>query len=236
MGIARELVRLEAALRGSSDVDLFGLAQEGGLLDSPEAGAMLRRLRRLDVSDPLRIMRLCLQALRVQYTSLKPRMVEAELVATLPYAMPGLACPTDQVLRRMLRPGIKEVILLGYQVKDEGIVSLLAKAADGGAEVFVICDRKENASDSALAAWPDSSPRPRVFEDRKLKNGAPYAKMHAKCILVDGEDLLVTSANFTYHGLHGNVEIGLRVRGQPAVEARKIFSYLVDRRIVEEKT
>jgi len=58
--------------------------------------------------------------------------------------------------------------------------------------------------------------------------------MHAKCLLVDSRDLLVTSANFTFHGLHGNIEIGVRLSGAPAVEARKIFSHLVENRIVEE--
>jgi phosphatidylserine/phosphatidylglycerophosphate/cardiolipin synthase-like enzyme len=58
--------------------------------------------------------------------------------------------------------------------------------------------------------------------------------MHAKCLLVDGNDLLITSANFTFHGLHGNVEIGVRLSGPPASEARKIFSYLVEHGLVEE--
>jgi hypothetical protein len=43
----------------------------------------------------------------------------------------------------------------------------------------------------------------------------------------------VTSANFTFHGLHGNIEIGVRLRGAPATEARKIFSHLVENRILE---
>jgi len=58
--------------------------------------------------------------------------------------------------------------------------------------------------------------------------------MHAKCLLVDGTDLLITSANFTFHGLQGNVEIGVRLSGPPAAEARKIFSYLIERGVVEE--
>jgi phosphatidylserine/phosphatidylglycerophosphate/cardiolipin synthase-like enzyme len=57
--------------------------------------------------------------------------------------------------------------------------------------------------------------------------------MHAKCLLVDASDLLVTSANFTFHGLQGNVEIGVRLRGAPAAEARKIFSHLVESRVLE---
>jgi phosphatidylserine/phosphatidylglycerophosphate/cardiolipin synthase-like enzyme len=58
--------------------------------------------------------------------------------------------------------------------------------------------------------------------------------MHAKCLLVDGHDLLVTSANFTFHGLHGNIEIGIRLSGPPAAEARKIFSHLVGNQVLEE--
>jgi len=76
--------------------------------------------------------------------------------------------------------------------------------------------------------------KPKIFHDRERLDGAPYASMHAKCLLVDGSDLLVTSANFTFHGLHGNIEIGVRLAGAPAAEARKIFSHLVESRVVEE--
>jgi hypothetical protein len=34
---------------------------------------------------------------------------------------------------------------------------------------------------------------------------------------------VVTSANFTFFGLHRNIEIGIRISGAPAHEARKIF-------------
>ena len=52
--------------------------------------------------------------------------------------------------------------------------------------------------------------------------------------LEDEKDVLVTSANLTFHGLEGNIEIGVRLRGEPAGEARKVFSHLVENGIVEE--
>ena len=58
--------------------------------------------------------------------------------------------------------------------------------------------------------------------------------MHAKCLLVDTVDLLVASVNFTFHGLHGNTEIGIRLGGAPAGEARKVFSYLVESGFLED--
>ena len=231
----RDLVALEEALRDTPEVDPFASLERSGLLGSPEAGALASQLRRLDLSDPLQVVRLCLQALSVQRESLEPFLLDAELVATLPLGVPGIARSTAQVLREMLRPRVEEVILLGYEITDRNIMRALAKAAQNGASVIMICDRERGAADNTLVDWPSSVPAPRVFVDKRRDDGAPYAKMHAKCLLVDSSDLLVTSANFTFHGLHGNIEIGLRVSGQPATEARKIFSHLVESGTVEEK-
>ncbi len=41
-------------------------------------------------------------------------------------------------------------------------------------------------------------------------------KLHAKVIIADGRDALITSANLTYHGYEANIEIGVRVAGEPA--------------------
>ena len=45
---------------------------------------------------------MCLQALRVQHEEMTGRLIDAELVATLPSGMPGIARTTDQVLLEML--------------------------------------------------------------------------------------------------------------------------------------
>lgn len=234
MGLPRDLVELEEALRTSGSVDLFDPVERSGLLESPEANAMLERLREGGFPDPMRTMRLCLQALRVQHDELAPLLTKAELVATLPPEMPGIARTTGQVLREMLRPPVHEVILLGYEVTDQDMMRLLAEAANQGTDVIMICDRARGSARRLLETWPTGIRRPRVFQDRERSDGAPYAAMHAKCLLVDGKDLLVTSANFTFHGLHGNIEIGVRFSGPLVMEARKIFSHLVESHIVEQ--
>ena len=58
--------------------------------------------------------------------------------------------------------------------------------------------------------------------------------MHAKCLLVNGTDLLDNSENITFHGLHEKIEIGVRQSGPPASEARGIFSHLIENGDVEE--
>ena len=231
MGLARDLVELEARIRERQEVDLFVPIDQGGLLAAPECASMLTRITATDAPS---VMRLCLQALRIQHEGIHPRLLDAELVATLPPDTPGIARPTELVVREMINRAKNEIILLGYELTDRHLIALLAAAASLGTSVIMICDRGRRAAVRVLEAWPTDTPRPRIFHDRDRADGAPYASMHAKCLLVDSSDLLVTSANFTFHGLHGNIEIGVRLGGVPAAEARKIFSHLVESRLLEE--
>ena len=231
MGIPRDIVELEEALRSGSQVDLFAPLDRSRLKESPSANVLIEHLSQVGFSDPERTLRLCLQALRVQHEETTGSFVYAELVLTLPPEMSGVARTTDQVLLEMLRPPVEEVILLGYELTDQNIMRLLVETEAAGADVIVICDRTRGAAERVLEL---GFRRPRVFQDRERPDGLPYSSMHAKCLLVNGRDLLITSANFTFHGLHGNIELGVRLSGPPALEARKIFSHLVQNRIVEE--
>ena len=109
-------------------------------------------------------MRLCLQALTVKHEEMAGHSASAELVATLPPEMPGIARTTDQVLMEMMRPPVEEVILLGYELTDQTVMRLLVQAEAGGADVIVICDRTRGTAERVLRlGLRDSSfsrPRP----------------------------------------------------------------------------
>src|SRR4051812_16459197 len=64
MGIARDIVELEARLRERVDVDPFGPLSTGGLLSTPEFAAMLARATATPL-DAAAVVRLCLQVLRI---------------------------------------------------------------------------------------------------------------------------------------------------------------------------
>ena len=200
---------------------------------SSECAEITARLAPADLWEPGAVTRLCLQVLRIQHDLLRPRLLDAELVATLPPGTPGIARPTEFVVREMVQRASSEIILLGYEFTDPNIVQLLVAAVERGTNVVIICDRGRGAAARIRDAWPVGSQQPRMFRDRKRADGAPFASMHAKCLLVDAVDLLVTSANFTFHGMRGNIEIGIRLSGSPAAEARKIFSSLVEDGVVE---
>jgi phosphatidylserine/phosphatidylglycerophosphate/cardiolipin synthase-like enzyme len=60
--------------------------------------------------------------------------------------------------------------------------------------------------------------------------------MHAKVLLVDDSDLLVTSANFTHHGQAVNVEYGLRLSGEPARRTAVFFKAIEEQGILIESS
>ena len=89
----------------------------------------------------------------------------------------------------------------------------------------LVIDRDYGSDDSAeghnltqlRAGWPYDAPEPDVYGWGD--DGDPIAKLHAKVIVVDRRDLLVTSANLTGHGMSGNLELGARLSGRPAQQA-----------------
>lgn len=58
--------------------------------------------------------------------------------------------------------------------------------------------------------------------------------MHSKVLVVDGRDALVTSANFTHHGLNENVELGVRLKGTHAGSLRSCVREMVSARLFHE--
>jgi phosphatidylserine/phosphatidylglycerophosphate/cardiolipin synthase-like enzyme len=81
--------------------------------------------------------------------------------------------------------------------------------------------------------WPGER-RPEIYYDpRSLLTKDDLqerASMHAKCIVVDGHEVLVTSANFTQAAQERNVEVGLRLRRDEGIARRIVgqFERLVE--------
>ena len=65
--------------------------------------------------------------------------------------------------------------------------------------------------------WPQI---PEVFYDPRslVATGTQRSSLHAKCIIVDREVALVTSANFTEAAQHRNIEAGILIRHHGMVE------------------
>ncbi len=86
------------------------------------------------------------------------------------------------------------------------------------------------AADFLRYHWPERGPEgsrlPDIYYD--VRSHAPHhegetAVMHAKYLVMDGEEVLVTSANFAEAAQQRNIEVGLLVRSQGV--ARQITQF-----------
>lgn len=79
------------------------------------------------------------------------------------------------------------------------------------------------------AHWHTDWPRPAVYYDPRTADPKSFASLHAKCLIVDHEIALITSANFTDRGQTRNIEVGALVRSKDyATALERQWDALVD--------
>ena len=128
-----------------------------------------------------------------------------------------------------------EILLVGYSLtvgKDsamERVIELLVDASKQHSKIQVVLhkDDEERNKKELLKHWDVFAVKPLVYTwDPPADH--PYTKLHAKCLVVDRLQMIVTSANFTFHGLESNIELGLLVRNQPLASAvHELFDNLI---------
>jgi len=193
---------------------------EGAVAIALELGNELRRIERLD----------------------RP---EIELVWTGPSAGGPLVRPTAEVVEEMIRSVREsgEVLLVGYSLTAEdgsmmrGVVDLLGAASKRRAAITIILHRDDGQMNrrNLMKAWDVFAKKPRVLTWDPPPDH-PYTKLHAKALVVDRLDALVTSANLTFHGLESNLELGLRVRGPQAGSIAERFDHLIASGVLKDWT
>jgi cardiolipin synthase A/B len=171
------------------------------------------------------------------------RRPEIEIVWTGPEADGPLVRPTSVVVPEMLEAvhDAGEILLVGYSLSaaaDEplaSVVGLLCAASRRGARVTIALHRDEEGKnrDHLLSAWDPRALKPRLLTWDPPPE-FPYTKLHAKVLVVDRLEALITSANMTLHGLQANLELGLRIRGPQAREIATRFDHLMSTGVLRE--
>lgn len=140
------------------------------------------------------------------------------------------------VLEDMIGNANRTVTVVGYSITGgaDGVIRMLELAVKRGVAVtLVVHDDGESSNIGALRrAWVGGD-GPRLFTRDASKEGAFY-KIHAKLIVADSSDMLVTSANLTWHGMNRNFEIGLRIRGPTARKGQALIDGLIASGYLEE--
>ena len=126
----------------------------------------------------------------------------AEVAWTFPDAeLPGVRT-TGGVSRDVVRGSVGTLLIVGYSVTTDPMftglasqtIGAIADASARGVSVTVVLHRDANRN-ALLRAFRDGIPKPRVFTWPERQD--PISAVHAKVIVADRQDALVTSAHLT---------------------------------------
>ena len=158
-----------------------------------------------------------------------------QLVSTAPMGDLAMHRDTSVVVQDLFQRAKRSLLLSTYGIYGgREIFRTLAVRMESAAELrvrmFLNIQAQGNAGtfaqDFRRYHWPEDAPLPEVYYDVRSQGTVAHgeaAVMHAKCIVMDVEEVLVTSANFTEAAQHRNIEVGLLVRS--AVIARQVTEF-----------
>lgn len=141
---------------------------------------------------------------------------------------------TGTLSREIVEASRSTLLLVGYSVsvsRDRtGLaaetVGAIVAAASRGVRVTAVLHRDPNNREALLRDWPAYARQPVLFTWPETPDDA-MTKLHAKVLVGDRSDALVTSANLTYHGMETNIELGIRITGEAAAQIEEHFRDLI---------
>lgn len=156
------------------------------------------------------------------------RKEKSSLVVTAPPSFRIKSVSTKTAVRDILEHAKKSILITGYSLSDYFADSndvIIRKSQFGVFTRFFINKIDEQTNVEKLLRYKGKFLRiynyPESEEDK-------MAALHAKVISVDSEITLITSANLSYHGQQGNIEMGFLIESkQIATEVEEVFSALI---------
>ena len=133
---------------------------------------------------------------------------------------------TEQVVLQLLDQAKERILLVSYAVyRIPNIRQALVNAAKRGVRITVVIetpDRVEGEGeyDTLRALGNDVAAAAAVYywprENRKPSENEKVGLLHVKCVVADGKQLFLSSANLTRQAFSINMELGVLIRNGPA--------------------
>lgn len=151
-----------------------------------------------------------------------------DLVTSGPEA-PGIANrDTAVVVRELFAHAKKSVLVVGYAIYQgasvfEAVAQRMEEIPDLDVKLFLNIARPDHDKTPAEiivskyaqrfrdSQWPKACRLPEVFYDPRSVAEDKRSSLHAKCVVVDAQQVFVSSANFTKAGQERNIEVGLKI-------------------------
>lgn len=153
-------------------------------------------------------------ALALESARLSAQRVDAprvEVVVTGPDSPGAPVRLTSEVVAELIDGATRQVTMVSYAAYQmPSVVAALDAAVARGVQVRLILESPEKLDGGGGA---DAYARFTTYHWPVDRRDPPDAKLHAKAVIVDGLDVLLTSANMTSAAYDRNIELGVLCRG-----------------------
>jgi hypothetical protein len=140
---------------------------------------------------------------------------KVELVITAPNSFKLNARKTTIAVKELIATAKTSITITGYSISDyfkEIIDEILNKSKKGVYVNFYINDL-ESKKEQLDKIFLYRGRYLKIFEYNN-KSDDKMAALHAKVIVVDGYKSFISSANLSYHGMVGNIEVGVLIESE----------------------
>lgn len=159
---------------------------------------------------------------------------KAELVATTPPSFSIKTKTTKSVVSSMIQDAKKSILITGYSLSgyfSEMTDCIIRKSQEGVLVKFYVNDIDSQICFDKISRY--KSKFLRLYNYPKQED--VMAALHAKVISVDKRDNLITSANLSYHGHEGNIELGSHIISEDiGKQIDDIFTQLLFKKVFVE--
>ena len=169
------------------------------------------------------------------------KLKSTKLVSTTPKISHEESDKTNLMIKQLFLNAKKSIILVGYTMDNKEDTKEFFEIIKSNSnikklDIKFIFDRadesrKINHTGRKYAPstkkiieenWDDDIPWPKVFTYKDSQKS-----LHAKVLIIDSQEILITSANMTGRAMQRNIEMGIYHKGQPAKDAENLIEELI---------
>ena len=166
--------------------------------------------------------------------AMKSTADNVSLVVTAPPLFAIRNKVTKVVVDEMLNSAQRSIIITGYSLSDyfKDLIDVIIKKSQEGVFVkFYVNNIESQKCFDRLCAYKGRFLKIYNYP----KHADAMSALHAKVISIDQSETLITSANLSYHGQEGNIELGTHiVSKEVAKQVEHIFTQLLFTKVFEE--
>lgn len=159
---------------------------------------------------------------------------KVSLVVTAPPSFRIDAKPTMTVVRSMLEGAGRNILITGYSLSSyfsELTDTIIDKSQRGVFVKFFINNIEKQPNADKLLLYKGRFLQIYDYNNEEDK----MAALHAKVISVDMKQTLITSANLSYHGQQGNIELGALIESEhTAKQLDNVMTQLIFKKIFKQ--